>query len=62
MRTTSTLQRRPIHNDRRGLAWWLAVAVCKPVLVVLRRPDWRGVAGIPRVGGAVLAANHVSHL
>ena len=38
------------------------MAVCKPVLVVLRRPDWRGVAGIPRVGGAVLAANHVSHL
>lgn len=62
VRTTSTVQRRPIHNDRRGLAWWLAVAVCKPILVVLRRPDWRGVAGIPRVGGAVLAANHVSHL
>ena len=62
MRTTSTVQRRPIHSDRRGLAWWLAVAVCKPILVVLRRPDWREVAGIPRVGGAVLAANHVSHL
>ena len=59
MRTTSTVQRRPIHIDRRGLAWWLAVAVCKPILVVLRRPDWRGVAGIPRVGGAVLAEGRV---
>ena len=38
------------------------MAVCKPVLMVLRRPDWRGVARLPRVGGAVLAANHVSYL
>lgn len=38
------------------------MAVCKPALVVLRRPDWRGSEGLPRVGGVVLAANHVSHL
>jgi len=48
--------------EPRGLAWWLAILVCKPFLLVLRRPDWRGVEHVPRVGGAVLAANHVSHI
>lgn len=53
---------RPARGDRRGLAWWLALAVCKPVLMLLRRADWRGVQRIQASGGAVLAANHVSHI
>lgn len=40
----------------------MAVVLCKPVLMVLRRPDWRGRACIPQAGGAVLAANHISHV
>ena len=55
--------RFPGHGgESRGAAWWLAIAVCKPFLLALRKPDWRGVDGIPRTGGAVLAANHVSHI
>jgi 1-acyl-sn-glycerol-3-phosphate acyltransferase len=48
--------------EPRGFAWWLSILVCKPILLVLRRPDWRGVEYVPRAGGAVLAANHVSHI
>lgn len=62
MRLIWTPTRPHTDAERRGLAWWLAVLVCKPFLIVLRRPDWRGVSGIPRSGGAVLAANHVSHI
>lgn len=43
-------------------AWWVAFLACKPVLVVIRRPDWRGLDEIPRAGGAVLAVNHISEL
>jgi 1-acyl-sn-glycerol-3-phosphate acyltransferase len=32
------------------------------VLVVLRRRDWHGLDQIPRAGGVVLAANHVSQI
>lgn len=53
---------RDRRGDRRGFAWWLALVVCKPILVALRRADWRGVERLPRSGGAVLAANHVSHI
>jgi len=53
---------RPHGAERRGFAWWLSILVCKPFLLVLRRPDWRGVDHVPRDGGAVLAANHVSHI
>lgn len=62
MRLIWTNHRPQTDAERRGLAWWVAVLSCKPFLIVLRRPDWRGVSGIPRSGGAVLAANHVSHI
>jgi len=45
-----------------GVAWWVAFMICKPVLVLVRRRDWRGLEQIPSCGGAVLAANHVSHV
>ena len=45
-----------------GVAWWVAFLVCKPVLILVRRRDWRGLDQIPPSGGVVLAANHVSHV
>lgn len=46
--------------DPRGPAWWLALLVCKPVLLLLRRAEWRGTERLAGLGGAVLAVNHVS--
>jgi 1-acyl-sn-glycerol-3-phosphate acyltransferase len=52
---------RRVPRDARGPAWWLALLVCKPLLLLLgRRADWRGTERLPGSGGAVLAANHVS--
>lgn len=46
--------------DALGPAWWLALLVCKPLLLMFRRADWRSTERLPRSGGAVLAVNHVS--
>lgn len=62
MCSVTRLKAGRLARERRGVAWWLAVAACKPGLVALRRADWRGVERIPRAGGAVVAANHVSHI
>lgn len=51
-----------IAIPRRRVAWWIAYIVCKPVLVAVRRRDWRDVDRIPSRGGAVLAVNHVSEI
>ena len=51
---------RGVPRDARGPAWWLALLVCKPLLLLGRRADWRGTERLPGSGGAVLAANHVS--
>lgn len=51
---------RRARADARGPAWWLALLVCKPLLLLARRADWRGTERLPRSGGAVLAVNHVS--
>ena len=52
----------PDGRSRWGVAWWLAFVVCKPALIAVRRRDWRGLDGIPRHGGALLAVNHVSEV
>lgn len=52
----------PRFPPRWGAAWWTAFLVCKPVLLVVRRRDWRGLDNIPQEGGVVLAVNHVSEL
>lgn len=49
-------------HSRRGAAWWFAYLVCKPVLIVVRRRDWRGLQQIPARDGVVLAVNHISHV
>jgi 1-acyl-sn-glycerol-3-phosphate acyltransferase len=40
--------------------WWFVVAVLRPLLFALTRRDWRGREHIPRTGGALVAANHLS--
>lgn len=39
----------------------LAVAVLRPPMLLLTRRDWRGVEHLPREGGVVIVANHISY-
>ncbi len=48
-------------RERRGWAFVFAVAVLKPLLIALTRPHWVDGEKLPAEGGAVIAANHVSH-
>jgi 1-acyl-sn-glycerol-3-phosphate acyltransferase len=48
--------------ERRGWAFTLAIVLVKPLLLVFTRHHWVGGEKLPVTGGAVLAANHVSHL
>lgn len=47
--------------ERRGFAWALAISIVKPVLLATTRHEWVDGEKIPAAGGAVVAANHVSH-
>lgn len=38
------------------------VSVLRPLLFLLMRREWRGRENVPRTGGAILAANHVTEL
>jgi 1-acyl-sn-glycerol-3-phosphate acyltransferase len=49
-------------RERRGWAFALGVAVLKPLLLAFTRHEWTDGDKIPAEGGAVLAANHVSHV
>ena len=49
-------------RERRGWAWVVAIALVKPVLLAVTRHQWIDGEKIPADGGAVLAANHVSHV
>ena len=50
-------------RERRGLAFTVAVAILKPVLLAAHPPRLVGRRSTcPASGGAVLAANHVSHV
>jgi 1-acyl-sn-glycerol-3-phosphate acyltransferase len=42
--------------------WWLAVAIVKPPLLLFTKPRWVDGHRLPSTGGAVVAANHVSHV
>lgn len=48
---------------RRGTGlWWLViVVVVKPFLLVFTKTDWRGRQHLPKTGGFLVVANHVSH-
>jgi 1-acyl-sn-glycerol-3-phosphate acyltransferase len=45
-----------------GGAFRFIIIVVKPVLLALTKRDWRGVENLPETGGAVIAANHLSHV
>lgn len=47
---------------RRGysLLQLFVIAVCKPLMVLLTRREWRGQGHVPRQGGMIVAANHLS--
>ncbi|HYN30307.1 MAG TPA: lysophospholipid acyltransferase family protein [Dermatophilaceae bacterium] len=53
-----------MRTRRRRLtpAYRLAVAICRPLLVVLTRREWRGAENLPADGGFVVAVNHLSYL
>jgi 1-acyl-sn-glycerol-3-phosphate acyltransferase len=45
---------------RIGFAPRTAVTLVKPLLVVLTKRDWSGMENIPKSGGVIIAANHMS--
>lgn len=51
-------------SGRRALpfAYRLAVAILRPLLMVLTRRDWRGAEHFPTSGGFVVTPNHISHV
>lgn len=51
-------------TTRRRLPWGyrFAVAVLRPLMMVLTRRDWRGVENLPASGGFVACPNHLSHM
>jgi len=49
-------------RERRGWAFATAVAILKPTLLATTRHEWVDGEKLPADGGAVIAANHVSHL
>lgn len=49
-------------RERRGWGWMFAVVVIKPLLLAFTRHRWIDGHKIPADGGAVIAANHVSHV
>lgn len=48
------------RNPRPGAAFKFIEALCRPLLVVLVKRDWRGRQNVPREGGVVVVANHYS--
>jgi 1-acyl-sn-glycerol-3-phosphate acyltransferase len=48
----------------RELGFWYGVAACilKPLTWAFMKRDWRGLEHVPREGGVILAANHISHV
>lgn len=48
---------------RRRLGFWrlFSVVSLKSVLLALTQRDWRGQEHVPRVGGVIFVANHISH-
>lgn len=57
--SSSTPYRPP---RKQGAAFRFIVVVLVPLLRVLMKRDWRGGENIPKTGGVVIAANHISHV
>jgi 1-acyl-sn-glycerol-3-phosphate acyltransferase len=50
------------NGVHKGFWWRVIVAIVKPTLLVFTKRDWRGSENMPRTGGIIVAANHVSHV
>ncbi len=50
------------NRPRKGFWFGVVVAIVKPVMLALTKRDWRGAGNLPRSGGIVVVANHVSHV
>lgn len=49
-------------RPRIGFAYGVAVAVLRPIMMVVTKRDWHGAEHLPRTGGFIIALNHVSHV
>ncbi|MCU1588846.1 MAG: plsC 1 [Frankiales bacterium] len=59
-RGTAT-ERRRVSLRRLGFWYGLAACILKPLTWAFMKRDWRGLEHVPREGGVILAANHISH-
>jgi 1-acyl-sn-glycerol-3-phosphate acyltransferase len=51
-----------VRLGRIGFWYRLALVILKPPLLLLTRRRWSGFENVPRSGGAIIAANHISHV
>jgi len=51
-----------VRHQRLGFWYRFVVVVVRPLMRVLTRREWRGMEQVPRTGGVIVAANHVSEL
>jgi 1-acyl-sn-glycerol-3-phosphate acyltransferase len=49
-------------RQKRGWAWWVAVPIVKPVLLLTTRPHWVDGEKIPADGGCIVVFNHISEV
>jgi len=54
-------ERRRVPLRRLGFWYGLAACILKPLCWAFMKRDWRGLEHVPREGGVILAANHISH-
>jgi 1-acyl-sn-glycerol-3-phosphate acyltransferase len=55
-------ERRRVPLRRLGFWYGLAACILKPLTWAFMKRDWRGLEHVPREGGVILAANHISHV
>jgi 1-acyl-sn-glycerol-3-phosphate acyltransferase len=48
----------PLGTNR---AFTVCAAILIPLLNLIVRRDWQGVENIPKIGGAIVASNHLSY-
>ena len=50
------------HQEPRGWAWGIGVAIAKPTLLATTKQDWIDGHKIPATGGCLIVLNHISHV
>ncbi len=54
------VRRASRRNPRSGAAFVFIEVLCRPLLAVLLKRDWKGRGNVPREGGVIVVANHYS--